>query len=214
MQDANNAREKLLEILNDKEYQVYYNESKSILTIWWEKAKGWLAEQLGKLVPSLESAESAAAPILIIIMIAVILLLGVVTYILIRNSRHRRTFRDHKPLHSLRELNWTYQKHLSEASRLEALEEFSQSTRHLFLALLLYFHENEWLEARIWKTNWEYYNELEKVNKQWADQFYSLASIFDGVTYGEKQVQRQEYLRFRSDVMMLLNGDQKMLKEI
>lgn len=212
MQDANREREKLQEILNEKEYQVYYNDSKSIFTIWWEKAKKWIAEQLSKLVPSLESAESAAGPILIVIIIIVIALLGVLAFFLIRNSRRKRKFRDHKPLQSLNEMNWTFQKHLSEASRLETLEDFTQSTRHLFLALLLYFHEKEWLEARIWKTNWEYYAELQKVNKQWADQFYYLATIFDGVTYGEKKVQKVEYLRFRSDVMTWLGSENNIME--
>lgn len=212
MQNANREREKLQEILNEKEYQVYYNDSKSIFTIWWEKAKKWIAEQLSKLVPSLESAESAAGPILIVIIIIVIALLGVLAFFLIRNSRRKRKFRDHKPLQSLNEMNWTFQKHLSEASRLETLEDFTQSTRHLFLALLLYFHEKEWLEARIWKTNWEYYAELQKVNKQWADQFYYLATIFDGVTYGEKKVQKVEYLRFRSDVMLWLGSENNIME--
>lgn len=213
MQDTDKAREKLQEILQDTEYEVYYNDSKSIFTIWWEKAKEWIAEQFGKLVPSMQSAESAAGFILIIIIVIAIALLGVVAYILIRNSRRRMRFRDHKPLHSFAEMNWTYEKHLSEARELEAVEEYSQSTRHLFLALLLYFHEKEWLEARIWKTNWEYYDELQKVNKQWAEQFYYLASIFDGVTYGEKQVQRVEYLKFRSDVMMWLDKEDEKLQE-
>ena len=66
----------------------------------------------------------------------------------------------------------------------------------MFLALLLYFHEKEWLEARIWKTNWEYYEEIRKVNQEWADQFYHLALLFDEATYGERKVDKEEYIRF------------------
>jgi hypothetical protein len=101
----------------------------------------------------------------------------------------------------MKEINWSFQQHLIEARKLEDLEDYTLSTRHLFLALLLYFHEKEWLVAKIWKTNWEYYDELRKVNQQCADQFYLLASFFDEVTYGERKVQKKEYIQFQMGAM-------------
>lgn len=204
MMDSNKARDELHEILNGREYQVYY-ESNSQFSIWWEKAKNWIAEQLAKLFPSIEPASFPAGPVLIIIIIAVISLLGLTVFLMVRNRRRNQMFRDKKPLQSSEEMNWSFRKHLSEAKKLEASEEYTQSTRHLFLALLLYFHEKEWLEAKIWKTNWEYYEELRKVNRQWADQFYHLAYIFDGVTYGEHRVQKEEFIQFQTEAMTWLS---------
>ena len=98
-------------------------------------------------------------------------------------------------------MSWSFQKHLNEAKRQEELAQYSHATRHLFLALLLFFHEKEWLEARIWKTNWEYYEELKKVNTDYANQFYDLALLFDEATYGEKSVDQKEFEQFRHAVM-------------
>ncbi|WP_268872907.1 DUF4129 domain-containing protein [Neobacillus fumarioli] len=69
---------------------------------------------------------------------------------------------------------------------------------------MLYFHEKNWLEARIWKTNWDYYDELRRVDLQEADQFYRLAQIFDEVTYGERTVSKEEYVQFKQEAMKWL----------
>ena len=204
MLDANKAREKLEDILTTQEYKLYHNGSKGLIETLWEKAKEWIGRQLLKLFPSIESASSASGPILIAIIVAVLILIGVLIFYIIRNGRRNRILHNKKPLQSRSEINWSYQRHLAEAGRLAAIEDYTPSTRHLFLALLLYFHENKWLEARIWKTNWDYYEELRKVNQQWADQFYDLASFFDEVTYGERTVQKEEYIQFQTEAFVWL----------
>jgi hypothetical protein len=203
MQDAIKAREELKEILNTREYQVYYH-SKGFLETWWGHAKEWLAKQLAKLFPSLESVSSASGPILIIMIAAVVILLAWALFLLIRYGRRHRLLRKQKPLQSMNEIHWSSNRHLDEAKKQESLSEYSLSTRHLFLALLLYFHEKNWLEARIWKTNWDYYDELRKINQQDAGQFYRLAHFFDEVTYGERKVSKEEYVLFKQDVMKWL----------
>ncbi|MDQ0201424.1 DUF4129 domain-containing protein [Neobacillus ginsengisoli] len=212
MLDSNHARNTLKGILNKKEYRVYYHDSKSWLETWWDKAKQRLAERLAKLFPSFESASNASVPILIAIIVAVIIGLAMTAFFIFRNVRRNRMLRDQKPLHSMKEINWSFQHHLIEAKKREALEEYTHSTRHLFLALLLYFHEKEWLVARIWKTNWEYYEELRKVNQQVAVQFFDLASFFDEVTYGERDVRKEEYLQFRMVAMKWLEENESILK--
>ena len=212
MVNVDKARDELQEILNGNEYTVYNNQSKSVLEMWWEKAKEWIEEQLGKLFPSFETTSAVAGPILITIIIVVIILLALATFLIVRNSRRNRMFRDTSPLQSMREMDWSFQMHLSEALEQEGLEEYSLATRHQFLALLLYFHEKEWLEARVWKTNWEYYDELKKVNQQWADQFYYLAHFFDEVTYGERKVKKEEYIQFRTEAMKWLGETDERLQ--
>lgn len=201
MLDANQAREELADLLNTNEYQVYYNESKGFLQILWEKAKDWIAEQLEKLFPAIESAGNAASSILIGLIIIILLLLGLALFFIIRSTRRKRMLRNKKPLQSLKEMNWTYQRHLAEAEKQEGLGKYTVATRHMFLALLLYFHEKEWLEAKIWKTNWDYYDELSKINQQYAEQFYDLALFFDEVTYGETSVKKEDYLQFKNGVI-------------
>ncbi|MBS4189528.1 DUF4129 domain-containing protein [Bacillus sp. FJAT-49705] len=205
MINSSNARDEIQKILNDKEYKVYYNESKNALELWWENAKEWIADQLAKLFPSITPSNGTAGFILIIIIVAVIALLGIIVFFLVRNQYRNRLLREKNPLQSMKEMDWSYQKHLMEANKLGALEEYTLSTRHLFLALLLYFHDKGWLEARIWKTNWEYYDELRKENQKWADQFFNLALLFDEAAYGEREIKKEEYLAFRTEAMKWLN---------
>jgi hypothetical protein len=207
------ARDELEKILKEREYQAYYNESKGLIARWWEKVKEWFADLLADLFPSFAPSSAAAGPILIGIIIIIIILLGTIAIFILRNRKSNRTLRDYKPLQSMNEMNWSFQRHLSESQKLEENGDYSLATRHLFLALLLYFHEKEWLVARIWKTNWEYYDELRKVNQKWADQFYHLALLFDEVTYGEHLVHKEEFTQFQSSVMKWLSNSEE-IREI
>lgn len=211
MQNLKDPRDELKDILNKREYRVYYDHSKSWFEIWWEKAKQWIAQKLSKLFPSFEATNSAAVPVLIGVIVVVVILLALTLFFIFQNVRRNRIFRNQKPLQSIKEIDWSFGQHLSEARRQESLEEYTLSTRHLFLAILLYFHDKGWLEAKIWKTNWEYYEELLKINKQAADEFYQLAALFDEVTYGEQLVQKDEYLQFRAIVMRWLEESNPLL---
>lgn len=204
MDNIDGAKDELKKILNEQEYTNYIDQSSNLFSIWWEKAKNWLADQLAELLPSFEKTSMLAEPILIIIIVAVLSFIAIALVIVVRNRRQKWKLRETTPLQSMKEIDWSYQMHLTEAMKQEDLEKFSIATRHLFLALLLYFHDKEWLEARIWKTNWEYYEELKKVNQQSANQFHHLAFFFDEATYGERDVQKEEYFQFQKVVMTYL----------
>ncbi len=205
MTNVDDTKDELEKILNGDEYLIYQKQS-TIFSIWWEKVKNWIAEQLENLFPSLAKASSLAEPILVAIIVIVLILIGVATFLIIRNRRQKRKVHGHTPLQSMKEMDWSYQMHVNEALIQENSGNFSPATRHLFLALLLYSHEKGWLEARIWKTNWEYYEELKQVDKQLADQFYHHAYFFDAAMYGEQEVQKEAFLQFRTEVMRFL-GD-------
>ncbi|MEH7382182.1 DUF4129 domain-containing protein [Bacillus sp. JJ1533] len=200
----NDAKERIEEILNGKEYRIYYDESRNVFQEWWNRVKKWLAEFLENIFPSIESGSSAAEVVLVLIILAALLLLGIAVFLLLRNKRRSTNLGKHKPLHSAEELSWTYQRHLQEALLYEEKQNYSPATRHLFLALLLLFHEKEWLEAKLWKTNWEYYDELRKVKQAWADEFYDLALVFDEVAYGEYEIDIDGYNRFRETAFVWL----------
>ncbi|MEH7098118.1 DUF4129 domain-containing protein [Neobacillus vireti] len=206
MLNANKARDNIEEILKKQEYQVYNAQSKGLIETWWEMAKEWIAVQLDKLFPSIKNASNASSAILIAVIVIVILLLAWAAFILVRNIRRNRLLRKQKPLQSLKNWNWTYLQHLEEAEKLESLGEYTESIRHLFLAMLLFYHEKAWLEARIWKTNWDYYEELKIVNQQNADQFNELAHFFEDVAYGEHKVGPEEYQPFQTKINKILGG--------
>jgi len=204
MLDAKKAHDDLEEILKSREYRVYYQHSKGFIQTWWEKAKEWMSKQLGKWFPDIEPSRGVSTTILITMIVLVIIILTITAFLLIRRMKRNKLLRKQKPIQSLQEINWTFHRHLKEAEKLESLEDYAGSTRHLFLGLLLYYHQEGWLEARIWKTNWEYYDELRKVNQQNAEQFFLLAHFFDEVTYGERKVTKDDLGQFRTRVRKLL----------
>jgi hypothetical protein len=208
MWNEDRAREEIEGILNGREYKAYQEESKGLIQIWWEQLKEWFANLLDKLFPTIEVSRGFSGTVLFIIIAVTLILLLLLTFFLIRNDKRKKPLHHNKPLQTMNEMHWTYGMHLTEATNRETMGEYRLATRHMFLALLLYFHEKEWLTARIWKTNWEYYDELQKVNQQWANQFYSLALIFDEVTYGERIMQQEEYIRFKNGAMKWLSDEQ------
>ncbi|WP_226036842.1 DUF4129 domain-containing protein [Aquibacillus saliphilus] len=201
MYNQNRAKEELNKILEQPEYQVYYEDNRSLFEKLWDQAQSWLADLLANWFSSFEPSSGVANGILISVIVVVVVLLVGAIFIVGRNYRRKQDFRDNKPLQSINEINWSFKNHLAEAKRQEELQQYSLSTRHLFLALLLYFHEKEWLEARIWKTNWEYYDELTRVNQSSAEQFYNLALIFDEVAYGERTMEQTELVQYKNEVM-------------
>ena len=210
MLNEDQAREELEEILNGREYKAYQEKSTGLIQTWWEQLKEWFANLLDELFPTIEVSRGFSGTVLFIIIAVTLILLLLLTFFLIRNYKRKKPLRHNKPLQTMNEMHWTYDMHLTEATNRETMEEYTLATRHMFLALLLYFHEKEWLTARIWKTNWEYYDELKKVNQQWANQFYGLALIFDEVTYGERIVQQEEYIQFKNDAMKWLSDEQNL----
>lgn len=200
-------RKKLQDILDQPEYQIYYEDNRNFLEVWWDQLKNWFSDLLSNLLPALEPSQGFAGVVLIVIISVVIALIGLVIFLGFRNGKRSRAFHDYQPLQSMDEKDWTYRNHLTEAREQENNENYTDATRHMFLALLLYIHEKEWLVARNWKTNWEYFAELREVNQHIADPFYNLALVFDQVVYGERHLQKEEYIAFRDEIMKWLEED-------
>ncbi|MGD6871375.1 DUF4129 domain-containing protein [Sutcliffiella horikoshii] len=203
------AREQLEGILDQQEYQVYYADTRNTLQIWWDEFKAWLADLLSRLFPSMENTSGTAGNIMILVIILVIVILGafVITYLAKNNPFGRN--KKNKPFQSGVELEWSFQQHVNEAKKFEEVGDFSLATRHLFLGLLLNFHERQWLEAKIWKTNWEYYDELRREQKELAQFFFDFALLFDRATYGKQKIEKDDYLSFRDIALKWLNDAQQ-----
>ncbi|WP_243291785.1 DUF4129 domain-containing protein [Bacillus sp. FJAT-47783] len=208
MIDADKARGELEHILHKKEYTVY-DRNDSMIDSWWNDFNDWVFDQLEKWLPDLSPTSSTASIVTIGLLMTIIVIFLVILFFVARRMRHSFQHSMNKPLQSLNEIQWSSKQHLTEAHRQEQLENYSLSIRHMFLALLLHFHEKEWLEAKIWKTNWDYYDELRRVDQTGADHFFDLALIFDEVTYGEKSIDKGEYVEYRKRVMKWLMPEQE-----
>ncbi|MDY0408894.1 DUF4129 domain-containing protein [Virgibacillus soli] len=205
MFDTEDARKQLDEILRSSEYRVYDVQRINPLTKLWNDFKEWLYEKVVELFPSAATNEKMAKVMITSILLLVGVLLVICIFLLIRYVKRKQQFRDHIPFVEGKEKDWTFATHISEAQKQETAGDFSQASRHLFLALLLYSHKQGWLEKGLWKTNGEYYLELRTVNKNLADEFYQLARIFDEITYGERPINKEEYKAYEKRILPLLN---------
>jgi esterase/lipase len=203
--NESNARDELQDILNDREYTVYQPEEQGFFQSLWEKIRDAVIDWLNNLFPEYQVTQGSGTVITLVLVILGLAALGIVLFLVSRNVINKRKFANQKPLQHLAEKDWSYRDHLEESQHREEAEDYSLAVRHLFLALLLYFHEKEWLQARKWKTNWEYYEELQKVNTEWAEQFYSLALKFDEAAYGERRIVREEFIPYKETAMKWLN---------
>lgn len=190
----NQNREKLDRILEQEEYQVYYEEKQNLFELLLLRVREWLLDMFQKLFPQLRVTDSMVDVTMYILGAIGLGILVLCVFLIKRNLTSNRSSRTtHSPIQSENELKWSYEQHLQEATQYKQNDDFRQATRHLFLAMLLYFDQQKWIQARSWKTNWDYYEELKRVSQQRADQFDELAQQFDEVMYGEKQMERQEF---------------------
>ncbi|ADU32471.1 hypothetical protein [Evansella cellulosilytica] len=206
---ADHAREQLEKILDTPEYQVYYEDNRGLIERIIDFVLHWIGELLSRLFPNIAIGSGVSGAVFVFIVILGLALLVVIFLLVARTIKRRRTFRDNQPLQAMNEMSWSYEKHLLEAEKHEGKGEYSLATRHMFLGLLLYYHDINWLEAKIWKTNWEYYDELRKVKKSDAELFFKFAILFDEVTYGERLIEKEEYIPFRDEVANILKGKQE-----
>ncbi|RIW31860.1 DUF4129 domain-containing protein [Bacillus salacetis] len=209
MLNENNARDELQDILNDREYTVYQSENQGFFQSLWEKIRDTVIDWLNNLFPEYQVSQGSGTMITLVLVILGLAVLFLVLFFVSRKMINKRKMAKQKPLQHLAEKDWSYQDHLGESLRQEEAGNYSLAVRHLFLALLLNFHARDWLQARKWKTNWEYYEELQKVNKEWAEQFFSLALKFDEAAYGEREIQQEEFIPYKETAMKWLNENQQ-----
>src|SRR5690606_11443809 len=99
------------------------------------------------------------------------------------------------------EAEWTAQQHLGEAQRYREQSIYDSATRHTFLAFLLSLQDYNLLEIKRWKTNWEYANELSSNQPSLVPQYQEAASFFEKVTYGDEQVNEDQFLHYYENMM-------------
>lgn len=207
------ARERLAEILEGQEYTVYYEDNRGFIERMFERAWTWFIELLADLLPALSPSSQSANLVVIALVLFGTAALIVAFIFLVRYLNRKRMFKDLPPIQSENEMKWSSHRHFEEMKLQEGKGDYTRALRHLFLGLLLYFHEISWLEARIWKTNWEYVDELKKVNQKTATLFQDVALLFDRVTYGKLTVEQEQYETYKEIVMAWLHTHEKEQRE-
>jgi hypothetical protein len=205
--DSLEAREELEVILAQKEYQVYYVKEKNTLQDLLERLQDWLSRLFSNFTPNIEVAENASEWVsygMVAVGIGIVILLIVIFSS--RMVRENRYFS--KPLGTQEELVLSSQSHLKEADRLFAQGNLRSALRHQFLALILYLNEIQLIEARVWKTNGEYIDELDQHTPELVDRFKKIALTFEATWYGGRVIATEDYLDYQDQVGKLLEVKQ------
>ncbi|MHB8126110.1 MAG: DUF4129 domain-containing protein [Desulfitobacteriaceae bacterium] len=204
MKPLDSLREDLQGILATKEYQLYYHENQNILLDLLKRLKNWLYSILKAIFPQADFAQRTSEWLSYGIAILGVLLFFLLLFLLLaRFVRQGRV--NPKRAGISKRLTRTVQQHLAEAHRLTEQTEYSLALRHLFLGFIVYLDQNQWIEARAWKTNWEYYAELMDHAPQLANSFNTLAIRFEETMYGGRSIAMADYWSYHNQVNRLIH---------
>jgi len=210
LKPLDSLREDLQGILATKEYQIYTQEdNKSLLQDLLDSLKNWVHQLLQRIFPHADIAGTTTEWLSYVIATLGVLLLFLLLFLLL--SRFVRQGRVHsQQVRTSKEQTLTAQGHLSQAHKLAEEGNYSSALRNLFLGFLLYLDQNRWIEAKAWKTNWEYYAELNASAPQLANSFYTLAIKFEEAMYGGRPIARDDYWLYNNQVNKWIHeGDTK-----
>lgn len=205
MSHPSDAKKEFEEILNQDEYQAYNESADGPLQQWKEAVEEWFNNLIESLFPNASINSPGAEGLLYIFGIIGV---GLLIFLIIRLSKATNSqaeLKNRSPIADSSQLAWSYQQHLKESDRLESQGDIQEAVRHLFLALLLYFDEQDWISAQVWKSNGDYFEELHKVKRSAAKDFQDVALLFEQVAYGKQNISKTHYQSFRHQVTALID---------
>lgn len=199
MKPIASLRDDLQGILDTKEYKIYTQENRSVLQDLFEDLKNWLHQILQSIFPHVDIAKRTSDWLAYgIVALGLLLLILLLFLLLSRFVRQGRV--NSKKVSTIKGQILTVQRHLEKAHSLAEEGNYDLALRSLFLGFILYLDQNSWLEAKAWKTNWEYYAELNSHAPQLAQSFYTLAIKFDEAMFGGRPIERDDYWFYHNQV--------------
>ncbi len=201
MSSYQKEREQLNEILSRDEYQIYYEDNRSFIERTWDSVIDWLGDLVARVFQSFDPSTTVGNSVLTVLLLVVLgsAVIGIIAIVM--TVLRKKRLRKQQPFASSNQLEWGYQEHLNVAGKYAAENDYRLATRHQFLAFLLILDDHGLLVAKLWKTNWEYFAELKKSDDALAQDFYPLASIFERSTYGEQQINEEDYQKYQAKIM-------------
>ena len=204
---SDEIKKQLETILAGEEYQAYYKQHENFLMQWLEKIVRWLIEFISELFPGTGVSENTFRWISYALILLFFIVLFILLVVFIRRFVRRKEVKT-TPFGTHKEFSMSAKEHVKTAEKYAGKGDYRQGIRYLFLALLLYLNEKEWLKARPWKTNGEYYDELMEVSPPFAEGFHVLSGIFDESFYGGRSTNRENYNHFYQQVKEWIGGEQ------
>lgn len=201
------AKEKIQSILSGDEYQAYHRPAGLL-----DQLKAWIKNVLESLLPHLHISDTTSAIVLYsMIGLLTIVLITIIIWILTRFRKSQRL--KYRPVGTAGELAMSVSHHLEKARAAEALGDTITAVRFLFLALVRKLDETGWIQARSWKTNLEYDEEILKKDHDLAQEFKQIAQLFDQTIYGGQAPDHESYIRYQQTITDLIERMKTPLKE-
>lgn len=200
------VKKQLEDILSDDEYQVYYREHEaSLLAMLEEFVERYFGNLLRKMFPQSEIPEHLTSWIAYILMaVCLVVLVGMLV------SFYRKLVPEmkYKPgsAGSEEDFSMSVETHLEAADQYARNGDYREAIRRLFLAMLLRLDEKQWIQARAWKSNGEYCDELLDSAPEYAQRFREVSAVFDETFFGGRRMAQQEYHHFRMQVEKVMKG--------
>lgn len=204
--DYETAKNQMEQILSREEFLIYLREEKGSTSPFMEDLERKIEEFLNSTFPQIEVSQEISQWISYgIVFVPVIILLFIILTFwskFVRQSTLKK-----KPDATQEEWTMSVKRHIDEAEKCASSQEYREAIRHLFLALILELDQREWIEAKQWKTNWEYFHEIQQYSMASASLFYQLARVFDEVVYGDHAAAEKDYSAFKRQVLDWIGRD-------
>lgn len=199
MKSIEALHDELKGILSGQEYQAYYSKNNNVLLDLLDRLKNWLYSILKNIFPQTDVAKTTstwlAYGLVAVGALLILLLLFLLFSRFVRQSHGNQAQLDRSKGETL-----TVESKLAEAHALAEQGEPSEALRVLFLGFILFLDQNHWLEAKSWKTNWEYLAELKEKAPHLANSFTILATKFEEAMYGGRPIAQDDYWQYHHQV--------------
>lgn len=207
MNDIDQLRDTAKDILAEDAYQVYYQDQRNIFQRIWDQVMEWISEWFSNLLGGLQPGNSLADAIIV----GMLVIGGILTLLLIlfitRYVMRKQQLKRNQPLQAVTYHTKTLQDYIDQFETAQQSDDLPGAVRYRFLILLFRLEENEWLKVVNWKTNWDYYKEIERIGREQADAFYQIAIYFESITYGNKRVELKAYQAYIKAIYHLEQGE-------
>jgi hypothetical protein len=191
--ELEHAQQELEQILGGLEYQIYHVERPwSFITDWLARVREGLMASWSGVFPERADLASGFSYFSILVLV---LCFGLFIFVLVRvlqNVSVGTLWREQVPGGALHRQS-TPKMYLREAERWAGEQDYEQAMRALFTGLLIFLDEKGWIETKAWKTNGEYFRELQSKGKEATDMFGWVAGNYEETVYGSLPLKPEIY---------------------
>jgi hypothetical protein len=179
----------LKEILSQDEYTDYHHASGGGFWDWLDPVFRWVKG----LFPNFDAPSDGVVSLFTYALITVLLvLLSLAIYWFVKQLVRQDRARVHTYL-PVDGIIQSYSYYWKMASEFDALGDWREGVRAVFLSLVFYLDDQQRIKVERWKTNWEYASELAHSDITLVSLFHDCSILFERAWYGNEAVDQDEF---------------------